>query len=479
MGKGDPSESEIKAKMDILLINPRSTYVREVAQKVYPPLNLLYLAAALRAKGVSVSILEANAFKMEDEEIFEAIKRFSPLLMGVGVYSEVLSQVREICQLAKSAASCHVVLGGPHASAVPEEVLSMIPEADFVLKGEAEESLPMLVGALKNQGDFSRVEGLFYREDEFIRRGLPPSGPLEIDALPEPARDLVSGAYERGLYFTIMVRSRPVDTLISSRGCPFSCRFCYNQSRHYRGRDPESVVQELETVRRRGIVNIEIVDDHFTTDRQRAMKIFDLIVQAKMSLSFRIKSRVNVVDEELLRKARQAGAYQVSYGTESGNQRILDAMNKGITVPQIAETIEMTRRCGLDVHTSWIFGYPGETLDTIRDTVDFVVKTKPTTANLAVLRPYPETEVYLQAKEEGTLEGDWRPNAGEMPWIRLPWTKNREDLERLVSKAKRRIYYRPHYLFTYASRSLRNANGTLARYAWQELKRSLSGPSIR
>jgi len=285
---------------------------------------------------------------------------------------------------------------------------------------------------------------------------------------------LLAKAYEEGRYFTIMVRSRPVDTLISSRGCPFSCRFCYNSSRNYRGRNPEAVVQELRAIRDRGIRNVEIVDDHFTTDRGRAMRIFDLILRERLGISFRIKSRVNVVDEELLRKAKAAGAYQVSYGTESGCQRILDSMNKGITVSQIAQAIDLTRRCGMDSHTSWILGYPGETPDTIEETVRFIVKMKPTTVNLAVLRPYPETEVYLQSKEEGTLRGDWNPNAQEMPWIQLPWVRSRADLERKVSQAQRHIYLRPHYLIQYGFRSIRNANWSLLQYACQEFRRSIA-----
>jgi len=233
------------------------------------------------------------------------------------------------------------------------------------------------------------------------------------------------------------------------------------------------VLDELVRIRDRGIRNVEIVDDHFTADRRRAMRIFDLIIRERLGVSFRIKSRVNVVDEELLAKARQAGAYQVSYGAESGVQRILDAMNKRIKVEDIAEACAMTKRAGLAAHTSWVLGYPGETPETIARTVDLIIRIRPTTANVALLRPYPETGAYLEAKQAGMLVGEWHPDAGGYPWVRLPWVKTRADLDAVVKKAVRRIYYRPHYVRAFGGEILRNANWMLAKYALQEMRKTL------
>jgi anaerobic magnesium-protoporphyrin IX monomethyl ester cyclase len=463
--------------LDVLLIAPRSTYVYEIAQKVYPPLNLLYLAASLRQREYTVDVLDANALRLSDDEIRYVIRREAPSLVGIPVYSEILRQVRTLTELAKHGADCKVVLGGPHAAAAAQRTLEYMPQADFILCGEAEETLPMLAERYRDPARWKEVPGLWWRTGAgggaaFSNTPCSEKRP-DVNAIPLPARDLVDEAYRRKRYYTVMVRSRPVDTVMTSRGCPFRCNFCYNTNRRYRGRDPHAVMDELVRIRKRGIRNIEIVDDHFTADRQRAMQVFDLIIREKLGVSFRIKSRVNVVDEELLAKARQAGAYQVSYGTESGSQYILDGMNKRTKVADNARAIEMTKRAGLDCHTSWVFGYPGETPETIAETVDFIIRTKPTTANVALLRPYPETPVYVEAQDAGTLVGEWHPDAETLPWVRMPWGQTLEELQGVIKKIVRKIYYRPHYVFAFGSEVLRNANITLARYAMQELRRTL------
>ncbi len=458
---------------EVVLINPRATYVNEIAQKVYPPLNLLYLGSALRESGHSVAIVEANAFRMTDEQITEAIRAASPLLVGIGVYTEILPQVRGLAKLAKDASTCKVVLGGAHASAIPEKTLTDIPNADFLLRGEAERTLPALTRALSDGTAPDNIPGLWYRRNGKVLASETPPAQLDIASIPTPARDLVAEAYESKRYYSILIRSRPIDTIITSRGCPFSCHFCYNLNPSYRGRSAEDVVAELVAIRRGGIRDVEIVDDNFTMNRERAMKIFDLIIREGLGISFRLKSRVNVVDEELLTRARQAGAYQVSYGTESGVQDILDAMDKRITVEQMVNAIELTKRCRLNCHTSWICGYPGETPETFETTVDLIVNLKPTTANIDILIPYPQTQVYLEARDAGTLVGDWGRDLDEIPWVRLPWTDTRSDLENIHRKAMRRIYYRPYYVGTFGSMMIRNANWTLGRYAWQELRRTL------
>lgn len=481
--------------LDVLLINPRSTYVNEIAQKVYPPLHLLYLAASLREQGFDADVLDANAFKMTDEQIGEHIRQAKPMLVGTSLYSEILRQIRDLVGLAKSSSDCEVVLGGPHATAVPDRVMENFPQVDYVLCNEADLSLPMLVKALKERrvggnghekkgadgqsgksqstAGLADVPGLWYRVNGEVRHQACAAEQPDVKALPFPARELVDRAYTEARYNAIMVRQKPVDTIMTSRGCPFRCNFCYNNRFKYRGREPESVLEELIQIRRRGIRNVEIVDDHFTVDTRRAIRIFEMIIKEKLGISFRIKSRVDIVNEELLRRAREAGAYQVSCGMESGSQYMLDAMNKKIKVQQIVQAVEWAKRHGLAIHSSWIIGYPGETPETVEETIDLIIKTKPTTANIAALRPYPETEAYHRAKREGSLVGDWSPDTDEFPWVRLPWADSPQVLKKLVKQCMRRVYYRPYYVWSFGSEIVRNGNIMLAKYAAQELRKTL------
>ena len=457
----------------VILINPRATYYNEIAQKCFPPMQLLYLGAALREHGFEPVVLDANAFRMTDEQIADTIRETKPLLVGLSLYSDILRQVRDITRFVREASpESKIVLGGAHVSAIPEDTLKQFAEVDYGLIGEAERSLVMLCEALLGGGAVGHVPGIVFRQEGKIVTGPEPVFP-ELHEVPRPARDLVQRAYDEKRYYSIMVRKKPVDTLFTSRGCPFRCGFCYNLRQKYRYRTAEDVVDELTRIRERGIRDVEISDDTFTGRRRRALEIFDLIMAEKLDISFRIKSRVDVFTEELAQKARQAGVYLVAFGMESGSQRMLDAMNKKTTVEMNARACELTKKYRMLSHSSWIIGYPGETPETVAATLDFIRKYRPSTVNLGVLRPYPNTEAYEIASSTGALVGDWHPDADEIPWIRLPWASEKKVLDDLGRTLKRQVYFTPHYAASFAGQILRNANWRLAAYAWQEFLRTV------
>jgi radical SAM superfamily enzyme YgiQ (UPF0313 family) len=457
----------------IILINPRATYFEEVAQKCFPPMQLLYLAAAIRQRGFEPTVLDANAFRMTDEQIADVVRAENPLLVGFSVYSDILHQIRDMTRLVRDASpGSHIVLGGPHVSAVPARTLEQFHDADYALAGEAECSLAMLGEAMIEQGRVDSIPGIVYRVDGAVALGPQPEYP-KLEDVPRPARDLVARAYDEKRYYSILVRRRPVDTLFSSRGCPFRCGFCYNFRQEYRYRTADDVVDELTRIRERGIRDVEIADDTFTGRRGRAMEIFDRIIAEKLDISFRIKSRVDVFTEEMARKARQAGVYLVAFGMESGSQQMLDAMNKKTTVEMNARACSLTRKYKMLSHSSWIIGFPGETPDTVNETLDFIRKNRPSTVNLAVLRPYPNTEAYNIALASGDLVGRWDPDSDQLPWVRLPWARDRKVLDDLCRAVKRKVYFRPHYAATFAGQILRHANWKLAHYAYQEFLHTL------
>lgn len=455
--------------MNVLLINPRDLNVAEVRQKCYPPLNLMYLASALLAAGREVRILDANAFLLWDEQIAAEARRFEADLVGLPLLSETAPQVFSIAQAVRAVRpEAKIVLGGPTATAWPDRVMGEFPMADFVISGEGERSIVQLCHALEKGGGLESVAGLSFRREGGVVH-VPPTRPeKDADKFLPPARHLLADAYEQKKYYTLLVRERPTETLTTTRGCPFQCAFCYNTVRHYRKRSLENVMDELCGIHQRGIRHVEFVDDNFTLDRKHAMAVFAAILKEKMRLRLVIKSRVNVVDEELLKVAADAGVYQISYGMESGVQHMLDRMRKGTTVAQNERANRLTKQAGINSHTSWFFGFPGETPESIEQTIDFIVRIKPTTANFGVFRPYPKTEAYDEARASGTLVGDWTPQSDYIPWVKLPWTNSRDDLVRYVWLAQRRTYFRPHYVLDFSREILRNVNVTLARYAWQE-----------
>ena len=460
-------------KRKVILINPRATYFNEVAQKCYPPMHLLYLAAALRDHGFDPEVLDANAARLSDDQIADRVRDANPLIVGFSLYSDILKQVRDMTRLVREASpESRIVLGGPHVSAIPRETMEQFDLVDYALIGEAEKSLVMLSEKLDGDQVPDQVPGIVYRRDGRIEHGPEPSYP-ELDEVPRPARDLVAWAYDQRRYYSIMVRKRPVDTLFTSRGCPFQCGFCYNFRQKYRYRTPEDVVDELTRIRERGIRDVEFCDDTFTGRRSRAIAIFDLILAQKLDISFRIKSRVDVFNEELAKKARQAGVYLVAFGMESGSQRMLDVMLKKTTVEMNARACALCKKYKMLSHSSWIIGYPGETPETVNETLDFIQRHHPSTVNLGVLRPYPKTDAYEIAESSGALVGDWHPDADQLPWVRLPWAQDKKILDDLCRSVRRKVYFTPYYAAAFGGQILRQANWKLGQYAWQEFLRTL------
>ena len=232
----------------IVLINPQATYYNEVAQKCFPPMQLLYLAAALRDQHFDPVVLDANAFRLPDEEIAESIRGHAPLAVGISLYSDILRQIRDLTRLVRNACpESYIVLGGPHVSAVPVRTLEQFSEADYALIGEAEQSFPLLCEKLAASDAVAAIPGIVYRREGSIHMGPPCVFP-ELHQVPRPARDLVDRAYREKRYYSVMVRQKPVDTLFTSRGCPFHCGFCYNFRQDYRYRTAEDVVDELTRI---------------------------------------------------------------------------------------------------------------------------------------------------------------------------------------------------------------------------------------
>ncbi len=460
--------------MKVVLINPRSKNPDELQQKCFAPLNLMYLASSLIENNHQAEIIDANAFGLTDEMVVHKITETKPDLIGISLLSEIFHRTcRLIRQIKQAYPGAVIVLGGPHANAIPETILKELDSADMVLTGESENSILLLCQALENQTDFDNIPGLFFREAERIKINAPGEPIQNLDNLTQPARLLLADAYKENKYYMILVKQRPVETLLTSRGCPFHCNFCSNIAGKYRARSPENVMEEIVDRYSAGIRNFDIADANFTFDLDRAIAILDLIIEEKLNISFRFKSRTNSINEELVTKAKQAGAYLISLGMESGSQEILKRMNKKTKIEKNILACKTVMNAGIQLNTGWIIGYPGETPETVRKTTDLILSVKPTTANIGRLVPYPGTTVYEEAKADNTLMSDWSVDGNSIPWIKLPWITSCADLDKITQSAKNRVYYRPYYMMQFTKEILANFNITLARYMFQEARKSI------
>lgn len=408
----------------------------------YPPISILYLAASLQQAGKEVMVIDADEGNYSHAEILQRLIAYSPDLIGIPLFSDTLGPAHKLVNLLTAGkAKWEILLGGAHPTARPQQVLELFKNCRYVLRGESEKSIVDLVNSIEKQGPLDTVKGLSYRQDDQIFHN--PDAILEknIGNIPFPARDLLDAAYKKNTYWRIGHRGA-TDVMITSRGCPFDCNFCFKVTKEFRARSPESVLEEIMLIKSRGVKTIHLLDDLFVAPKSRCLKILELITEQKLNMEFKVRSRADLIDKELLLAMKGAGVKSVVYGIESGSQKILDLMKKGTRVEVNYKTISLTKMMGLQCYVDMIIGYPGETLETIAETEKLLLTTKPTGVNLSLISPFPNTRVYHQAKEQGTMISDWDIGIPS-PWIKLPWTESYDTLNECRKKLLRRYQYNP------------------------------------
>lgn len=357
----------------------------------YPALatGSVYLASVLRGHGHIVKVLDMLVSEPRREKVLLAIKEHDPDLVGITSVTMTFPMAARIASWAKEAKSDIVVaLGGPHVTFVPERSLMECPDADLVVRGEAEETILELVDTLERGADLRSVNGITFR----LKEGLlsTPDRPLlgNLDSLPPPAWDLLPLARYRALNGKVGV--------LSSRGCPYGCIFCVGYrmvGKKGRFRDPGKVVDEMEWLAKRGFTSIGIDDDLFTLKRSHALDICGELRGRGLPITWHTFARVDTVDRELLRAMAEAGCTDLLYGVESGSQEILDRIGKRISLEQVKRAVRMGQDAGIRVFASFILGLPGETPASLRATWEFA-RSLGCQYGFHVLSPFPGTRIW-------------------------------------------------------------------------------------
>jgi radical SAM superfamily enzyme YgiQ (UPF0313 family) len=341
----------------------------------------------------------------------------------------VTEAIRIIKDVKNIDAGIVTIMGGPHATFCGNKILASHPELDIVVLGEGEQTVVELAEVIHNRDDLQYVNGILYRHGTQIH-ATPLRPHMDIDQLPDPSRHLLPLGRYRAL-------GMPV-SMTTSRGCPFQCTFCVGRKMggaRIRRRRPVQVVDELAYLSTLNFHQINVADDLFTANQNHCVAVCDEIVKRKLKIKWTSFARVDTVSEQILSKMKSAGCEAVSFGIESANPEILKKIKKGITINQVIAAVKLCTQVGITPYASFILGLPGETPETLKQTLDFSreLKTMGLSSGFHLLAPFPGTEIRENSRQLGLkiLTDDWSQYHANRAVAETP-TVNKEMLDKIV-----------------------------------------------
>jgi anaerobic magnesium-protoporphyrin IX monomethyl ester cyclase len=347
----------------VLLINP----FYPISETPSPPLGLAYLAGALEAVGVTVRIIDLVVLPQSQTTIADILEEFQPDVMGVTAVTmsaeTAFGILRDVKRIAPEVLT---VMGGPHVTFSTEETLCAVPELDVIVCGEGEQTFPALLENAGRRGHWETIPGLAFRANGGVCQTAMRAPVSDLSRLPEPARH----GLPLGRYRTL---GMPV-SVTTSRGCPYQCVFCVGRrmvGARVRYRPPLQVVDEIEGLAALGFRQVNVADDLFTANPRHCLAICDEMIHRGLTIRWSSFARVDTVSVPLLTRMREAGCHAVSFGMESGSPDILKRVRKNITIEQSEAAVAMCRQAGMEAHASFILGLPGETAETLEQTMAF------------------------------------------------------------------------------------------------------------
>jgi len=449
--------------MKVVLINPPEmiageeggtgfgarSFVKQL--RVLPPLGIAYLAAVLEADAHEVELIDANALRIGPDEIVRKVRALSPDVVGITCVTPLFPIVVQICRSLKDLdPRPTIVVGGPHVTIMPELTMEN-PAFDYAVEGEAEIAMPRLMRAIAGGGRPDGIGGVLFRDGEKVVR-VGPAEVMGIHDIPSPVREKLPN----DRYFDMTTEGRRVSSIMSARGCPYRCAFCerYIRGGHYRAREAEDVVDELEElVSGYGCSEVVIYDDTFTASKRRVAEICEKILERGLKFRWDCRTRVDCVEPSLLNLMARAGCSRISYGVESASSEVRDVFNKKITMEQVGETFNSTRSAGIKILAYFMLGAPRETRKSIEETLALSLKLNPDFAYYSIVVPYPGTDLYDNALSDGLLEYDyWTEFVRKEGNLNDPIPMfehddiTREYLVSTLRSAYLRFYLRPSYI---------------------------------
>jgi anaerobic magnesium-protoporphyrin IX monomethyl ester cyclase len=339
-----------------------------------------------------------------------------------------------------------VVVGGAHVTFQDEQVLRECPEIDVVVRGEGEVTMNKLLEEFSEHRGYDNVPGTTIRKNTTIIRNPDRPYVTNLDDLPFPAYDVLN----LSRYFPQGKRIAP---MITSRGCPYQCTFCSSSritGKRWRGRSPDNVIEEIQLLQDRyGVQDITFLDDLFTFDSGRVEGICTRMIQEADGLGWTCSSRADIMvrHPEMVNWLKEGGCHTLYIGAESGSQRILNRIKKGIRLSQVINAVKLAKKAGLEVVLSFIIGIPGESKEDVQSTIEFACKLDPDLAQFTICTPYPGTPMYDEAIENRWLSvSDWSKYTVLEPIMDLQ-ELSRNWIKQQLRRAYYKFYTRPCFIW--------------------------------
>lgn len=399
----------MRAFMRILFLVPPSKFAKNVARDLvygcwcrgkriggitFPPISLLTVATVLRNAGHGVELLDAMITQTAISVIKRKAKKFDFVVVLTST-SSVNEDAQILTELKKANNCLKTIVFGGHPTAMAMETLAK-PGIDIIIRREAEYVLRDLVRAFAQGKNWQKIKGIgFKKNGEYTINDFYPL--IEnLDELPIPDRKMLDKKVD---YFNPIVKRVPFTTMFTARGCPGQCTFCASPvfyGSRVRLRSAQSILTEFREIKKLGYKEVFVRDEIFTVSKKRVMDLCQGMIKKDLALSWICSSRIDYLDKEMLIMMKKAGCHLIRLGVESGVQRILDGVKKGIRLAQTKRVFRWCHEIDIDTHAHLMIGMPGDTVKTIQKTIDFVMEIDPTLATFGICTPYPGTPLFNQ-----------------------------------------------------------------------------------
>ncbi len=433
--------------MKVLLINP---LYQKYVYGGYMPLGLGYLARSLLDENVDVEVMDIDALRWEEEKVEEELKKKHFDMVGITTIITRFHYIKWLCSVIKKYhPEAKIVLGGTMTSAIPSFMLKNT-EADIVVFSEGEITIKNLISALEKKADLKNVKGISYKPQDKIHKNPPQPLIKNLDEIPFPNWDLFpTQSYLNNHPHWLRTNSK-IDltetrnmAIITARGCPFSCHYCSKMFHSFRTRSIKNIIEEIKLLKKKYQINYLTIYDQLTSiNKKRIYDFSQAILKEKLNINWRCTLRVDLVDLALLKQMKKAGCLSITFGIETGSQKILNNMNKKVTVEQAKKVLSWCRDLNLYIDCSYMFGYPGETEETVRETIEFCKKTGQKNIQPLYTAALPNTPLYNLAIKKGLIknEKEYIENLKDLQYLNINFTNfTDKELIQLVQGAIQEI----------------------------------------